>query len=245
MTQGPSDNVAGLLNVRFGWNELTDKAYTLDPHPIHLWPTSTVLFEKPIDFTIRDVLVGHYGVTFLLSVIAMAIQYRRNDPKFLIAIVAPWLMFFTYMPQIHERYLLYAAGVGCCLTAVSCGATLLNLFLILHTTVMTLHVMLINAADHGRLKNFATDMSPTFKWSLRRNIENTHPDAAWAVILCSLIFLYLSFTPTRQRVRPSKLLAGPELTPARAGFLKRVFAATIRRTKSDDVAAPVAQLDRA
>ena len=35
----------------------------------------------------------------------------------LVAITAPWVLFFALLPQMHERYLVFAAGVACCLTA--------------------------------------------------------------------------------------------------------------------------------
>jgi hypothetical protein len=199
MTQGVSDNLAGILHLRFGWENIEDPAWTFAAHRLRLWPTHTILFDQPTVISIRLVLCGLYIVTFLLSVIGIAIQYRRNDPRFLVAITAPWLMFFAFMPQIHERYLLYAACVGSCLTAVSIGTTLINLFFTGLTALMTLHVMLNTASDNGYFHDFGYNVSPTFQTTLLQFIAGTYPDAGWAVLLCAGIFLYFSFAPTPRR----------------------------------------------
>jgi hypothetical protein len=135
----------------------------------------------------------------------MAVHYRRNDPKFLVAITAAWVMFFTLLPQIHERYLLYAAGVGCALSAVGGGFVLLDLFLTAMTVIMPLHVMLRTG---GQAAAFGKLVSPTFGRALLMNINRTHPDAAWAVLLCAGIFLYHALAPSR-RVRPKRDDSGP------------------------------------
>jgi hypothetical protein len=206
MTQGVSDNLAGILHERYGWENIDEAVYTFDAHPTRLWPTHTVVFDQPWTMTIRELLALIYVVTFLISVVGIALQYKRNDPRFLVAVAAPWLMFFTFLPQIHERYLLYAAGVGCCLTAVSLGTTLINLFFTALTTIMTLHVMLVTARNNGYMHDFGNSVSPTFKRTLLRSIQATYPDAGWAVILAAGIVLYLCIAPSPRR-RP-KLLSG-------------------------------------
>ena len=207
MTQGVSDNLAGLLHERYHWENIDETALTLDAHPVHLWPTSTVLLATPTNWSIREVLVGIYVVTFLLSVVGIALQYRRNDPRFLIAIATPWLMFFTFLPQIHERYLLYAAGVGSCMAVMSLGMSLMNVFLTLLTTVMTLHVMLHTAISNGYVHDFGNNVSPSFKFTLIQAIRRTYPDAAWAVMLCVGVFLYMSLTPSRKKSKPAAIVS--------------------------------------
>jgi hypothetical protein len=198
MVQGVSDNLAGLMQERYGWNDLSTPVFTFAAHPIRLWPTRTTIFVDPMTMTIRAFLVSLYVFFFTICVIGMAIHYRRNDPRFLVALTAVWLMFFTLMPQIHERYLLYAAGVGCALTAVGFGFVLLDLFLTVLTFVMTIHVMLNTAVGDGQLLRFATDVSPTFSRTLYRVISRTYPDASWALLLCAGIFIYHSLAPSRK-----------------------------------------------
>jgi hypothetical protein len=179
MTMGLSDNLAGLLSQRFGWDSLRDIVWT--DHP---------------SITIRLLLIWLYVIALLVCIGGMAIQYRRNDPRFLVAATGAWLMFFTFLPQIHERYLLYAAGVGCSLTAVSAAFVLFDLFMTVLTFIMTLHVMLITAAGNGHLRLFAQQISPTFSRTLFRVISHTFPDAGWAVLLVAAIFLYCAIAPS-------------------------------------------------
>jgi hypothetical protein len=206
MTTGLSDNLAGLLDRRYGWHDVSDVIFTMGACHVRLWPTHLSFFDDPTDVSIRAFLIGLYAIAFLICVVGMAIQYRRNDPKFLVAITGVWVMFFTLLPQIHERYLLYAAGVGCSLTAVGGGFVLLDLFMAALTFIMTLHVMLNGPRQNGQLQPFGMSMSPyfgipaspTFGRSLFRFVEGTHPDAGWAVLLCAGIFLFHALAPSRK-----------------------------------------------
>jgi hypothetical protein len=206
MTTGLSDNLAGLLDRRYGWHDVSEVVFTLNAYHIRLWPTHVTLLDDPTEISIRVLLAALYVIAFLVCVVGAAIQYRRNDPKFLVAITGVWLMFFTLLPQIHERYLLYAAGVGCSLTAVGGGFVLLDVFMTALTFIMTLHVMLRVARENGDLQAFGMNISPhlglgaspTFGQSLIRFIEGTHPDAGWAVLLCAGIFLFNALAPSRK-----------------------------------------------
>jgi hypothetical protein len=108
------------------------------------------------------------------------------------------VVFFAFLPQMHERYLIYAAGVGCTLTAVSAGFTLLGVFMSIWTTFMTLHPMLSSAAGGGRLTQFLTEISPTASNTLLRFLKLTHPDMGYAIILVALIFMYVSVAPRKR-----------------------------------------------
>jgi hypothetical protein len=208
MTMGLSDNLAGILNRRYGWEDVNEVVFSFGPYHLRLWPTHISFFDDSTDVSIRIFLVWLYVVSFLLCIVGMAIHYRRNDPKFLVAITGVWVMFFTLMPQIHERYLLYAAGVGCSLAAVSGGFVMLDLFMTVLTFMMTLHVMLVSSAGSGQLAAFGKPVSPTFGHSLLRAINGTHPDAGWAMLLCAGIFLFNALAPSR-RVKPRFDDSGP------------------------------------
>ena len=81
--------------------------------------------------TIRHILHGLVPefVAAAVSAIGAGIQDRRKSPRFLVAITGPWLMFFAFMPQIHERYLIFAASIGCVLIAAGAGFMLAAVFL--------------------------------------------------------------------------------------------------------------------
>jgi hypothetical protein len=168
MTMGVPDNLAAILNKRYAWHAV-DIALT--------WP---------LEINMRQFLCGLYVLAFIPCVIGMALHYRRNDARFLVAATAPWVMLFTFLPQIHERYLLWAAGIGCTFTAVSVAMTFLDLFFTALTCMMTLWGLLY-AGDRA---SFATDISPEFADKLFNAISPTHPDSAWAMLLCAAIFLY-------------------------------------------------------
>jgi hypothetical protein len=163
------------------------------------------------EFTIEQVLKAIYVITLLLTAVGVGLQARRRDPRILIALTAPWLMFFCFPVQIHERYLLYAAGVGAITIGAGVGPALLVVLMSVVTWMMTLHVML-NAGGgygpYGRIR-FGQRMA---EWlpslftnqsgdALHRLIIGTFPDIGWAILLCAGIFLYLSLTPSKRHRR--------------------------------------------
>jgi hypothetical protein len=194
MMTGTGSNLASLLQERFGWR---------NPHePAVGW------------ITIKQLLFGLYGLTLVLSCIGMAVHYRRKDRRFLIAVVVPWVLFFALCPKLHERYLVYAAAAGSLFAAVGAGVTLLNVVISLISWIMTIHVMFV--LNGVRAWGFGADISPTFGQSLSRAVGATFPGIGWAVILCALLLLYLSLTPSprrtpRKRSRPDDSHMGKEV----------------------------------
>ena len=183
MQQGSSDNLAGILQRRFGWGP---------DDPVRL-------FDGAIDMPMRTFLICVYVVAFTPCVIGAAMQYRRNDPRFLVAATAAWVVFFAFLPQMHERYLIYAAGVACSLTAVGTGFTLLGVFMTIWTTAMTFHPMLGQAASGGRLTQALTNSAgESYAPLLKQFLKLTHPDMGWAIILLALIFMYVSVAPRKR-----------------------------------------------
>ncbi|HEV7301832.1 MAG TPA: hypothetical protein VGN72_21025 [Tepidisphaeraceae bacterium] len=209
MIMGLTSNLPGLLAERFNWPKQD---------------TTTVVFQLPaelllgypkfaIDVTIKQFLAALYAVTLLLSAIGVGLQARRRDPRILIAFTAPWLMFFCFPVQIHERYLLYAAGVGAITIGAGVGPALLTVLLSIFTWIMTMHVMLGGGRgrgvnEFGRLlaETYPSLFSPTAGRTLHSFIRGTHPDIAWAILLIAGIFLYLSLMPSRPRVRRDGLI---------------------------------------
>ena len=197
MTMGFSSNLPAILSARYGWDSfqyggLQNLIWTIAPNAFWIWPTEVV--QVPI----RDALFRIFLVTFILCCIGVAVHSRRNDPRFLVAISAPWLMFFCIPTQIHERYLLYAAAISAVTVGVNSGLALLHLFLTAVTCVMTLNVML---RTESRYIGFARDIAPDFGARLYRWVQVTHPDIGWAVLLSGAIFLYLTLAPGRRLIR--------------------------------------------
>jgi hypothetical protein len=89
---------------------------------------------------------------------------------------------------------------------VSVGTTLLSLFLSLWAWAMTIDQMLRN----GARTQFLQDLAPDAGARLYAAVAATHPDIAWALLLCAAIFLYLSLAPGSRRsgIRPSGIASG-------------------------------------
>jgi hypothetical protein len=197
MVMGLTCNLPGLLANRFGWsNQRIDTlAFTIQP--------MLGIIRQPIDVSIQQLLKAIFVITTIPCIVAAARFARRNDPRFLVAITAPWLMFFCFPAQIHERYLLFAAGIGMVLVGQSIGMTLLAVLLSAATWIMTIAVML----SHGDRTAFGKLLNQNFPQLftvdsgnvLYRFVKGTFPDMGYAILLCALIFLYLCLRATPRR----------------------------------------------
>ncbi len=187
MVMGVTSNLPGIMSTTYGWDNVTAEFFTLPAHALLFWPAA------PFIVTVRAFLLFLFVTTLILSAVGIAQHARRNDPRFLIAIATPWLMFFCFPPQVHERYLLYAAGIAACAIGADLGAFLLAIFLCCATWMMTITVMLL----HGhRTRDFLREISPTFGTKLLRFVYPAYPGIGWAILLTGLIFLYLTLKPT-------------------------------------------------
>jgi hypothetical protein len=152
------------------------------------WGVDDVVWKTKVrDFTIHDALKAGFLVLLTMSAAALAIQQRRKSPRFLIAVATPWLVYFAFAPQIHERYLIWAAGVSTVVFTLGVGWALLSALVCVFSWQMTIHNLLHN----GGRKNFAADeLGPSFGEKLTRYLDGTQPDVGWAIMLLALIFLY-------------------------------------------------------
>jgi hypothetical protein len=188
----------------------------------HEWPLDgldLIAFTIPADYLwhyprqdmeVRtgDFLNRLFWVTVGLCCLGCGMQALRRDSRVLVALAAPWVMYFCFPPQIQERYLLFAAAISCICAGVSVGMTLLGVFLSLTTVVMMLDVML-SRADYGNRIELSKILAKQFpSWftsdagdKLLSLVSGTHPDLGYAVLLCGLVFLYFSIAP-RWRLKP-------------------------------------------
>lgn len=173
MAIGETDNLAALLGFApFLWR-LDEPMFTLGIPLFHLqWVV-----------TIKAVLIAVYSVCLLLCGFGAAAKSRRNDPAFLIALTSPWVVLFAVLPQMHERYLLWAAAVSATCVAVSLGWGLMHLIVTAISTSMILRMLLV--------------LHPQLAPGLNRVLASLHPGVAWAVLLCAGIYLYAAVAPHR------------------------------------------------
>lgn len=203
MVMGVTSNLPGILKERYDFATPTIIAdfFTISPEVLFGYP------RLAMQFTIKEVLATVYAITLLASAVGIGLHARRNDARVLVAFTTPWLMFFCFPVQIHERYLLYAAGVGAITIGAGAGPLLMCAYMSLVTWIMTMHVML-NAGDRagfGRLlhENFPTLFDETAASTLGRFIRGTYPDIGWSVLFCAGVFMYLSLVPSKQRDLPT------------------------------------------
>lgn len=177
MAMGATDNLAALLGYPpFNW-QLDEPMFTLHVPLTHaLWV-----------ITIKALLIAIYSVCLVLCAVGAASKSRRNDPAFLIALAAPWMVLFAVLPQMHERYLLWAAAISATCVAVSFGWGLMHLILVAISTSMILRLLL--------------EMHPPQAPGLAKVLASLHPGVAWAVLMCAGIYLYAAVAP-RRRLRP-------------------------------------------
>jgi len=119
----------------------------------------TTVFLRNFEFTI-------YAISLLIISIGAALNERRRDTRLLVALAAPWVVMFAVMPQMHERYLLYGAVIGCVGVAAGTGDALLCLLL---TALATIQIM-IESTDNGasmmlvQMRDYLTAADPGLGW---------------------------------------------------------------------------------
>jgi hypothetical protein len=182
-------NLPNLLDVRWGW--AVD-----DP----VWgPIRWLGMTEPV--TVRVALRGAYVVALVLCGAAAAVHARRGSARVLVALAAPWVLFYALLPQMHDRHLMWAAAV----TAIGVGVSL---------DLAVLHglVSLLAFADVYR-RLLVRD--GTFSPKVAQFLEGITPDAGWVVLLMALAYLYVAIRPGPRR-RGSAPVAGQPLA-ARPG----------------------------
>ena len=78
--------------------------FTIPAKLLWLYPAAA------IDVSVKGFLMACFWTTLILSALGAGMHARRRDARVLIALTAPWLLFFCFPPQIAERDLLFARG---------------------------------------------------------------------------------------------------------------------------------------
>jgi hypothetical protein len=159
-------NLCSLLQWRFGWR----------------------LHDPAMDWLHLD-LRQTLGLIYLLAIVGCAIgaavHVRRRDPRFLIAIVTPWVLFPTILTQMAARYTILPAVIAASLIGVSTGMSLMGLLMTLLGCIMlgNQYIKIGSYADAPVTGNIT---QPTF------------PGLAWAALLAAVVFLYCAIAPPRR-----------------------------------------------
>ncbi len=191
MGSNTNDNLPQIMEQQWDWH-LLDPTTTLPPGRLAnsvgwILGQTDRDFDyqrgQPVAVPLKYLLVSVYGLSLLICSIGAAVHDVRRSPRFLIAISAPWIVFFTVMPQMHERYLLWGAVISAATVALGPGMAMLHLLITAIAISMEIDAMA------WAYKNT----------SLLQFIDGWHSGIAWALMLCAAIYLYLAAAPDRRR----------------------------------------------
>jgi len=160
-------NVPKMLRVYCDWPQKVSDPVTLG------------LLGAQVTFTTFTRIV--YGICLALCGIGAAVHDGRREARFLASMVAPWLLFFMILTQMHGRYSIWAAGLSALLAGVGSGMALLG--------VLVSIVSLLGMVENQLL--FSRDWSPGTLELLR----NCDPGLGWVLVLSALIYLYVAVIP--------------------------------------------------
>jgi hypothetical protein len=177
MHNGNTLNLAAILE-RNGWHSPNDDAWLFNGQMLSL----------------RTVLIWAYSISLVACAAGAAMHYRRRDSRVLISLVTPWILMYALLPQIHDRYLNFAAGLTAVAPAVGVGLTLVHL--IITGLALASTVMSVNGANPPAVQRFLGAMNP---------------DAAWMTLTCTAIFFWVAIAPHRRRARITR---PPDIAPA-------------------------------
>lgn len=147
----------------------------------------------------RSTMIALYAIGLVLSGIAMAAHHRRKDRRFLFALVAPWILMFAFMPQMQDRYLVWAAGATCAVAVLSFP----GLLLCAAVTAASWAMMAYCVMTARRMTPEAIGWMP--------KLEPIYPHMGWGIMLLAVAALGIGLARARRRPR---LAPVAEATPA-------------------------------
>lgn len=192
MVMGKTSNLPGILQDSFNWPSPKE---VMDFKPFAAAIDYLHIDVREYTPTLKEFLFTIFLVLLVIATAGIALYDRRKDSAVLIAVIAPWMLFFTIPAQIHERYLLFAAGAACICIGRSVGFTLLGFYCTVHTFIMTLHVMLTHGRQGTLLgmmleSKYGEIFGRSFGPKLLQHINATFPESGWAVMLATAAFFY-------------------------------------------------------
>ena len=156
-------NLASLLS-KLGWS-LKDSLLS-----VHIG-------SLDLQLTLQWALRLSYLGALILCARGMARHLRSRDTHVLIAIAAPWLLMFGLLGQMHERYLVWGAVVSAVALGVSIRLSFVHFIISVVSTVMIMHVMLIDKKLDSTLR--AIDV-----------LHGIRPYASVLVLACVAVYLW-------------------------------------------------------
>ena len=175
MGQGSYANLGALLGHKYNWGYHDIVGSLSVTLPFFHWVGRLDLK------TCMSIL---YGVFLVASAAAAAVHSRRRDPRFLLTLIVPWIVFPLVLGQMGSRYLVWACAISAVAVGVSTGLSLLHVLLTILSTGMVCQQML--RIDPSRWPGVFTLFS------------NTYPDIGWMMLLIAGIYLVSAMIPSRR-----------------------------------------------
>ncbi len=176
MTAGSVSNLPAVLHDLYGWQSIHDIVFTI---PKHLWRG---LPAQDVPVEMRQSLSGSFFVLLVVAAVAIGRQWRKGNRNLLVALVLPWVLFYTICPQMSPRYPVFIAGAGAICVGDSLGMLMLSLFF----SALTLQQMCMSLRY--------LDIGPT----LTAIVSPLTPSISWAVILAACVFFWVSCRTERR-----------------------------------------------
>lgn len=182
-------NLTSILAQNYQW-DIHDQMGTLrfafsTPGPWRLGRMAipAVKWSWSSDLDVKTTMALVYAIGLLIASAAAALHSRRNDRRFLVAIVVPWLMFPIVMCQMGGRYPVWASALSAGMVAVSLELSLLHIVLAVVAFATVAHQLL--NYDQSRWPQLFQLMTPTF------------PGAGWLLVFVMAIFFVAALVPSR------------------------------------------------
>jgi len=147
----------------------------------------SVVWSWATDMDVKTAMAVLYGICLVISSAAAALHSRRNDRRFLVALVVPWLVFPVVMCQMGDRYTVWASAISAAMVAVSLELSLLHIVLAAISFAMVARQLA--SFDPTRWPQLIQLMTPTF------------PGIGWLMLLVTAIFLVAALVPSRRVAR--------------------------------------------
>lgn len=143
------------------------------------------------DVVIRKFLQGLQLFCVALCAIGAARFSRKPDTRMLLAMVTPMLCAFVILPQLNDRYIVWAAGLSALLAGVNVGLTLIGMI------ISWVGWIGMNQLMYGHAREGGYSTGTLEAWLPQLTAMQTH--LGWILILAALVYLYMIFSPARRR----------------------------------------------
>jgi hypothetical protein len=135
------------------------------------------------------------GLVF--STVLIVLNNSRLSRKLLAALVLPWLVYFCFAMNVHERFLVYAVLVSAIAIPLGAGTFLLHLSVTALACVQMFHLLLADPAYSG----LNWGLAPETAGHWLKVIAPTFPDLGWALLVIAGVYFGIAAKVTSGQVK--------------------------------------------